>query len=46
MIENKDAKLTVLEVMYEVGYNSKSSFNTQFKRKTGMTPTDFKKKHR
>ena len=46
LIENKDAKLTVLEVMYEVGYNSKSSFNTQFKRKTGMTPTDFKKKHR
>ena len=31
--ENKDSKLTVLEVLYEVGFNSKSSFNTQFKKK-------------
>jgi len=34
---------TVLEVLYEVGYNSKSSFNTAFKKHTGMTPTEFKK---
>ncbi|NNF36515.1 MAG: helix-turn-helix transcriptional regulator [Saprospiraceae bacterium] len=40
---NKDPKLTVLEVMYQVGFNSKSSFNTQFKRKTGMTPTAYRK---
>lgn len=41
--ERKDPKLTVLEVMYEVGYNSKSSFNTQFKKKTGLTPSEFLK---
>lgn len=41
--ESKDAKLTVLEVMYEVGFNSKSSFNTQFKNKTGLTPSEFLK---
>ncbi len=41
--ENNDPKLTVLEVMYEVGFNSKSSFNTQFKKKTGRTPSAFLK---
>ena len=42
--ESKDDKLTVLEVMYEVGFNSKSSFNTAFKKETGQTPTEFRKK--
>lgn len=41
--KNKDDKLTVLEVLYAVGFNSKSSFNTQFKKKTGMTPSQFRK---
>ncbi|MCR9253653.1 MAG: AraC family transcriptional regulator [bacterium] len=40
--ENNDDKLTVLEVMYSVGFNSKSSFNTQFKKKTGLTPSQYK----
>ena len=39
-----DKKITVLEVLYEVGFNSKSSFNTLFKRHTGLTPSAFKKK--
>ena len=39
----KDKKITVLEVMYEVGFNSKSSFNTLFKKATGLTPSEFKK---
>jgi len=39
----KDKKITVLEVMYEVGFNSKSSFNTLFKKHTGLTPGEFKK---
>jgi AraC-like DNA-binding protein len=41
----KDKKITVLEVMYEVGFNSKSSFNTLFKKLTGLTPSEFKKNH-
>lgn len=40
---NTDTKLTVLEVLYEVGFNSKSSFNTQFKKQTGLTPSEFQK---
>lgn len=35
--------LTVLEILYQVGFNSKSSFNTSFKKYTGKTPTDFRK---
>jgi AraC-like DNA-binding protein len=41
----KDPGETVLEVMYEVGFKSKSSFNTLFKEKSGLTPTDYKKSH-
>ena len=35
---------TVLEVLYEVGFNSKSSFNRAFKKYTGVTPSEFRKK--
>jgi len=41
--ESKDDKLTVLEAMYQTGFNSKSSFNTAFKKETGVTPTEFRK---
>jgi len=37
-----DKKITVLEVLYAVGFNSKSSFNTVFKKQTGLTPSEFK----
>lgn len=44
LIQNSsDEKLTILEVLYEVGFNSKSSFNTAFKKHAGITPTEFKK---
>lgn len=37
-----EPKMTILEIMYEVGFNSKSSFNTAFKKMTGQTPSEFK----
>ncbi|WP_243636362.1 helix-turn-helix domain-containing protein [Flavobacterium aquariorum] len=37
------SKVTVLEILYDVGFNSKSSFNTAFKKHTGYTPTDYRK---
>ena len=42
--QSQDQSLTVLEVLYQVGFNSKSSFNTQFKKKTGMTPSEYRKR--
>lgn len=38
-----DPKETIMEVMYDVGFNSKSSFNTIFKQKTGKTPSEYKR---
>jgi AraC-like DNA-binding protein len=37
--------LTILEILYDVGFNSKSSFNTAFKKYTQITPTEFRRKH-
>ena len=36
---------TVLEILYDVGFNSKSSFNTAFKKLTSLTPTEYRLKH-
>jgi YesN/AraC family two-component response regulator len=41
--DDKDAKLTVEELAELVGYNSRSSFNTAFKKYTGKTPSEFRK---
>ena len=35
---------TVLSIAYHVGYQSKSSFNDIFKKETGLTPIEFRKK--
>lgn len=40
------AAATITDVMYRVGFNTKSSFNTQFKLKTGLTPSEYRRKAR
>ncbi len=36
---------TILEILYEVGYNNKSAFNREFKRITGQTPSEYRKQN-
>lgn len=35
--------LTISEILYQVGFNSKSSFNTAFKKITSLTPSAYRK---
>ncbi len=41
----KNQSKTVLEILYDVGFNNKSVFNAAFKKYTGMTPTQFKQQN-
>lgn len=43
--EPSQKQLSILEIAFEVGYNSKEVFNRAFKKHTGKTPTQYKKDH-
>jgi AraC-like DNA-binding protein len=43
LLENKKESKTILEILYQSGFGTKSSFNQAFKKHTGKTPTQFKK---
>lgn len=42
LLDPKNNNYTILSVAFEAGFNSKTTFNTVFKKFTGQTPSDFK----
>ena len=44
IVENPVGAQTVLDIMLDSGFQSKSSFNKAFKKHTGTTPSHFRKK--
>jgi len=38
-----DTEFSMIDIAYEVGFNSKSTFYTEFKRRTDKTPNQYKK---
>jgi len=45
LADSKYKKLNILEILYETGFNSKSTFNKVFKEHTGQTPTEYRQQH-
>ncbi|MDO8896190.1 MAG: helix-turn-helix domain-containing protein, partial [Bacteroidales bacterium] len=37
-------KYSIIGIAFESGFNSKTAFNTAFKKITGQTPSEFKKR--
>lgn len=46
LVNPKNTNYTILSVGFEAGFNSKTTFNTVFKKFTGLTPTEFREKQK
>ena len=44
LLVSVNGERTILDIAYDVGFNTKSSFNRAFKKQTRMTPSQFKQK--
>ena len=44
ILQKNEQRWNISEIALESGFNSKSTFNSAFKKHTGMTPKEFKNK--
>jgi len=44
LLDEKSRNYTILSIGFEAGFNSKTTFNTVFKKFTGQTPTEFRER--
>ncbi len=42
MLRDGNKKMSIKEILYAVGFSSKSSFNSSFKKVTGVTPSEYR----
>lgn len=42
LMDESESNKTILEILYDSGFNSKTTFNTTFKKHKGITPTEFR----
>lgn len=46
LLDPKNMGYTILSIGFEAGFNSKTTFNSVFKKFTGLTPSEFREKHK
>lgn len=44
LLKESQSNRSILDIAYQAGFNNKNSFYTTFKRKLGMTPSEYRKK--
>jgi AraC-like DNA-binding protein len=45
LLVDSETQMTILAILYEAGFNSKSVFNSVFKKTVGETPSSYRKYH-